>query len=114
METRTSHHKDLNHNSHHSSSSSPKNTVCVLADHQPVNHQERERLDIGEITEAITVNTVKAKEHCAQTIISELEDQRAQITSPESNTAVFEVEKEHCEQTIISELEDQRAQIRPR
>ena len=83
----------------------------MLADHQPVNHQEIERLDIGEITEAITVNTVKAKEHCAQTIISELEDQRAQITSPESNMAVFEVEKEHCAQTIISELEDQHATI---
>ena len=63
-----------------------------MADHQPVNHQEIEHLDIGEITEAITVNTVKAKEHCAQTIISELEDQRAQITSPESNTVVVEVE----------------------
>ena len=85
--------------------------MCVLSDHQPVKHQEIERLDIGEIIEAITVNTVKAKEHCAQTIISELEDQRAQITSPESNTAVFEVEKEHCAQTIISELEDQCAQI---
>ena len=69
-----------------------EHSVCVLADHQPVNHQEIERLDIGEITEAITVNTVKAKEHCAQTIISELEDQRAQITSPESNTVVVEVE----------------------
>ena len=66
--------------------------MCVLADHQPVNHQELERLDIGEITEAITVNTVKAKEHCAQTIISEFEDQRAQINSPESNTVVVEVE----------------------
>ena len=88
--------------------------MCVLADHQPVNHQEIERLDIGEITEAITVNTVKAKEHCAQTIISELEDQRAQITSPKSNTAVFEVKRErqeHCAQNIISDLENQRAQI---
>ena len=82
--------------------------MCVLADHQPVNHQKIERLDIGEITEAITVNTVKAKEHCAQIIISELEDQRSRITSPESNTVVVEVEKEHCAQTIISELEDQR------
>ena len=111
METRTSHHKDLKHHSHHSSSSSPKNTVCVLADHQLVNHQEIERLDNGEITEAITVNTVKTKEHCAQTIISELEDQRAQINSTESNTVVVEVKKEHCAQTIISELEDQRAHI---
>ena len=66
--------------------------MCVLADHQPVNHQELECLDIGEITEAITVNTVKAKEHCAQTIISEFEDQRAQLNSPESNTVVVEVE----------------------
>ena len=57
-----------------------------------VNHQEFERLDIGEITEATTVNTVKRKEHCAQIIISELEDQRAQINIPESNTRVIEVE----------------------
>ena len=57
------------------------------------------------------MNTVKRKEHCAQTIISELEDQRAQINSTESDTAVFEVKEEHCAQTIISELEDQRAQI---
>ena len=83
----------------------------MLTDHQPVNHQEFECLDIGEIIEAITVNTVKTKEHCTQTIISELEDQRAQITSPESNTVVVEVKKEHCAQIIISELEDQRAQI---
>ena len=64
----------------------------VLADHQPVNHQESERLDISEITGAIIVNTVKPKEHCTQTIISEVEDQRAQINSPESNTRVIEVE----------------------
>ena len=64
--------------------------MCVLADHQPVNHQEIERLNIGEITEGITVNTVNRKEHCAQAIISELEDPRAQITSPESNTVVVE------------------------
>ena len=38
-----------------------EHSVCVLADHQPVNHQEIKRLDSGEITEAITVNTVKAK-----------------------------------------------------
>ena len=85
--------------------------MCVLADHQPVNHQEIERLDIGEITEGITVNTVNRKEHCAQTIISELEDRRTQINSTKSNTAVFEVKNEHCAQTIISELEDLRAQI---
>ena len=37
-------------------------------------------------------------EHCAQTIISELEDPRAQITSPESNTVVVEAEI-HAEST---------------
>ena len=57
------------------------------------------------------MNTVKAKEHCAQTIISELEDQRTRITSPELNTVVVEVEKEHCAHTIISELEDERTKI---
>ena len=38
------------------------------------------------------VNTVKPKEQCAQTIISRVEDQRAQINIPESNTEVIEVE----------------------
>ena len=72
--------------------------MCVLANHQPVNHQEIERLDIGETPDAITVNTVKAKEHCAQTIISELENQRAQIISQESNMMVVEAEI-HAEST---------------
>ena len=111
METRTSHHKDFDHHSHQSSSSSPKNTVCVLSDHQPVNHQGIERLDIGEITEGITVNTVNRKEHCAQTIISELEDQRARINSTKSITAVVEVKNEHCAQTFFPEFEDLRTRI---
>ena len=38
------------------------------------------------------MNTVKPKEQCAQTIISKVEDQRAQINIPESNTEVIEVE----------------------
>ena len=54
--------------------------MCVLSDHQPVNHQEIERLNIGEITEGITVSTVSRKEYCAQAIISELEDRHAQLT----------------------------------
>ena len=43
-------------------------------------------------TEGITVNTVNRKEHCAQTIISELEDRRARINSTKSITAVVKVE----------------------
>ena len=79
METRTTHHKDFTHHSHHSSSSSPQDTVCVLTDHQPVNHQETEGSDISEITEAVIVNAIKTKEQCAQDIISVTKDQRARM-----------------------------------
>ena len=44
--------------------------------------------------EAIIVNTVKPKEQCAQNIISKVEDQRAQISIPKSNTEVIEVHAE--------------------
>ena len=53
--------------------------MCVLSDHQPANHQEIERSVIGEIIEGIAVNTGNTKGYCAQAIISELEDQRAQL-----------------------------------
>ena len=88
--------------------------MCALSDHQPANHQEIERLNVGEITEGITVNTVNRKEHCAQAIISELEDRRAQLNSTESDTEMFDVKNEHCAQSIISELEDARTQITSR
>ena len=86
----------------------------MLSDHQPANHQEIERLNVGEITEGITVNTVNRKEHCAQAIISELEDRRAQPNSTESDTEMFDVKNEHCAQEIISELEDARTRITSR
>ena len=63
METRASRHKDLDHHSHQPSSSSPRNTECVLSDHQPANHKEFELSAIGEITEEATVNTGNSKEH---------------------------------------------------
>ena len=86
----------------------------MLSDHKPANHQEIERLNVGEITEGITVNTVNRKEHCAQVIISELEDQRAQLNSTESDTEMFDVKNEHCAQSVISEFEDARTQITSR
>ena len=92
METRTTHHKDFTHHIHHSSSSSPQDTVCVLTDHQPVNHQETEGSDISEITEAVIVNAIKMKEQCAQDIISVTKDQRARMDISKSNTEVIEVE----------------------
>ena len=110
METRTSRHKDLDHHSHQPSSSSPRNTVCVLSDHQPANHKEFELSVIGEITEETTVKTRKSKEHCAQGINSEFEDGRTQKNSSESNTVRFEAQNEHCTQSINSEFEDARTQ----
>ena len=92
------HHKDFTHHSHHSSSSSPQDTVCVLTDHQPVNHQETELSDISEITEAVIVNAIRPKEERAQNIISVTEDQRAQMNIAKSNTEVIEVEI-HAEET---------------
>ena len=92
VETRTSHHKDLTHHSHHSSSSSPQNTAYVLADHQPVNHQETERSEISEITDSVIVNAIRPKEQCAQNIISVPEDQCAQTNISTSNSDVIEVE----------------------
>ena len=91
-ETRTTHHKDCTHHSDHSSSSSPQNTVCVLTDHQPVNHQESERSEISEITDPVIVNAIKPKEHCVQNIISVSEDQCAQTNISILNTDVIEVE----------------------
>ena len=88
--------------------------MCVLSDHQPANHQEIERLNVGEITAGITVNTVNRKEHCTQAIIPEIEDRRAQLNSTESDTEMFDVKNEHCAQGIISELEDARTQITSR
>ena len=82
----------------------------MLSDHQPANHQEIERSVIGEITEGIAVNTGNTKGYCAQTIISELEDRRAQLTKTKSDTVMFEAKNEHCAQDIISELEDARTQ----
>ena len=92
VETRTIHHKDFTHHSHHSSSPSPQDTVCVLTDHQPVNHRETECSDISEITEAVIVNAIKTKEQCAHDTISVTEDERARINIPKSNTEVIEVE----------------------
>ena len=110
METRTSRHKELDHHSHQPSSSSPRNTECVLSDHQPANHKEFELSAIGEITEEATVNTGNSKEHCAQVNISEFEDARTQRNSSESDTARFEGQNEHCAQVNISEFEDARTQ----
>ena len=72
--------------------------MCVLTDHQPINHQETEQSDISEITDSVIVNAIKPKGQCAQNIISMAEDQRAQTNISKSNTEVIEVEI-HAEET---------------
>ena len=80
--------------------------MCVLSDHQPVNHQEFELSVIKEST----VNTGKSKEHCAQPMITEFEGARTQRISQDSNTVKFEKLKEHCAQPMITEFEGARTQ----
>ena len=80
--------------------------MCVLSDHQPINHQEFEL----SVTRESTVNTGKSKEHCVQDIISEFEDARTQRNSQNSNTVMFERQIEHGAQPIISEFEGARTQ----
>ena len=77
--------------------------MCVLTDHQPVNHQETELLDVSEITEPVIVNTIKPKVQCAQDIISLTKDQRTQKNILRSNTEVIEVEI-HSEETDAQHL----------
>ena len=79
VETRTTHHKDSTHHSDHSSSSSPQNTVCVLTDHHPVNHQVEskntqtspdsdimERSEIRQISNPVTVNIILYQKNSAR------------------------------------------------
>ena len=77
----------------------------VLTDHQPINHQETELLDISEITEPVihVVNAIKPKVQCAQDIIYLAENQRTQRNILRSNTEVIEVEI-HSEETDAQHL----------
>ena len=75
----------------------------ALTDHQPVNHQETELLDISEVTEPIIVNAIKPKRQCAQDIISLAEDQRTERNILRPNTEVIEVEI-HSEETNAQHL----------
>ena len=45
---------------------------------------------------------------------TELEDQRAQLNSTESDTEMFDVKNEHRTQSVISEFEDARTQLTSR
>ena len=80
--------------------------MCVLSDHQPANHQEKEL----SVTRESSVNTEKSNEHCAQGITSGFVDVRTQRNCKNSNTVLFEKQNGHCAQPIISEFEGARTQ----
>ena len=88
----------------------------VLTDHQLVNHQETELLDISEITERVIVNAIKPKIQCAQDIISLAENQRTQRNILRWNTEVIEVEihSEEADAQHLVHFEDARDQSHTR
>ena len=82
--------------------------MCVLADHQPANHQE---LELSVAKEEST-DAKMPEEHSAQPISTEFVGARRQRTSEDSNKVMFVGNSEHCAQPIITEFEGARTQRR--
>ena len=82
--------------------------MCVLADHQPANHQE---LELSFAKEKST-DAKMPEEHSAQPISTEFVGARRQRTSEDSNKVMFVGNSEHCAQPIITEFEGARTQRR--
>ena len=106
MGGRTSRHKEVVHHSRHSSSSSLKNPVCVLADHQPANHQELELL----VTKELSTDAKMPVEHGAQPTSTDFVGARRHGTSESSNKVMFARSYEHCAQPLITEVDGARTQ----
>ena len=106
MGGRTPRHKEVVHHSRHSSSSSPKNTVCVLADHQPANHQELEL----SVTKELATDAKMPAEHGAQPTFTDFVGARRHGTSESSNKVMFASNSEHCAQPLITEVDGARTQ----
>ena len=83
MGGRTSRHKDMIHHRQGSSSSSPKGTVCVLSDHQPVNHKDVV-LSVAREPQRQPQRVAVPRAHCGNVEFSEV---RASRISPESCAA---------------------------
>ena len=80
--------------------------MCVLADHQPANHQDLEL----SVTKEISTDAKMPEEHSAQPISTEFVGARRQRTSENSNKVMFVGNNEHCAQPIITEFEGARTQ----
>ena len=106
MGGRTSRHKEVVHHSRHSSSSSLKNPVCALADHQPANHQELEL----SVTKELSTDAKMPVEHGAQPTSTDFVGARRHGTSESSNKVMFARSIEHCAQPLITEVDGARTQ----
>ena len=80
--------------------------MCVLADHQPANHQDLEL----SVTKDISTDAKMPEEDSAQPISTEFVGARRQRTSENSNKVMFVGNNEHCAQPIITEFEGARTQ----
>ena len=76
--------------------------MCVLADHQPANHQDLEL----SVTKDISTDAKMPEEDSA----TEFVGARRQRTSENSNKVMFVGNNEHCAQPIITEFEGARTQ----
>ena len=80
--------------------------MCVLADHQPANHQDLEL----SVAKEISTDAKMPEEHSAQPISTEFVGARRQRTSENSNKVMFVGNNEHCAPPIITEFEGARTQ----
>ena len=106
MGGRTSRHKEVVHHSRHSSSSSLKNPVCALADHQPANHQELEL----SVAKELSTDAKMPVEHGAHPTSTDFVGARRHGTSESSNKVMFARSIEHCAQPLITEVDGARTQ----
>ena len=80
--------------------------MCVLADHQPANHQELEL----SVTKELSTDAKMPAEHGAQPTFTDFVGARRHGTSEISNKVMFARNSEHCAQPFITEVDGARTQ----
>ena len=81
--------------------------MCVLADHQPANHQELEL----SVTKELSTDAKMPAEHGAQPTFTDFVGARRHGTSEISNKVMFVRNSEHCAQPFITEVDGARTQL---
>ena len=80
--------------------------MCVLADHQPANHQELEL----SVTKELSTDAKMPAEHGAQPTFTDFVCARRHGTSEISNKVMFARNSENCAQPFIIEVDGARTQ----